>query len=232
MLHTMESLLMLTSNRTVNVRRLISISAGIWLSLFATAGMAQSVFGVDRIDCPTTNSDERKDYRLRDTTRILRFKSKDTHENHVAPAMQLMREGIYSERVIGDLNFTLVRWPNHYPALQTLIKYEDAGGRTTNYLSVSCYFQRAAWYVPDDANIYVLNGVYLHRKGDYEGAKSSWKAAVSIDGESAEAHYNLGLLYVRLEDYSSAVKHAQLAYELGYPLPGLKEKLERSGHWE
>lgn len=223
---------MLTSNRTVHLRCLISISAGIWLSLIATAGMAQSVFGVDNFDCPPTNSDERKDYRLRDTTRVLRFKAKDTYENHLEPAMQLMQEGIYSEAVIADLNFLLVRWPNHYPALQTLIKYEAGGGRTTKYLSVSCYFQRATWFVPDDANIFVLNGVYRHRKGDYEGAERSWKVAVSIDGESAEAHYNLGLLYVRLEDYSSAVEHAQLAYELGYPLPGLKAKLVRNGHWE
>ncbi len=97
---------------------------------------------------------------------------------------------------------------------------------------VVCYFQRANRFVPDDANIYILYGVYRHKAGDYEEAEISWKYALSIDNNSAEAHYNLGLLNLKLEKFPSAVKHARLAYDLGYPLPGLKGKLIEQGHWE
>lgn len=46
-------------------------------------------------------------------------------------------------------------------------------------------------------------------------------------GKSAELHYFLGLAYVDAGDAASARKHADQAYRLGYPLPGLKNKLDR-----
>jgi hypothetical protein len=45
------------------------------------------------------------------------------------------------------------------------------------------------------------------------------------------AHYNLGLEYLDQRRLDLANIHAQAAYALGYPLPGLKEKLVRAGQW-
>jgi tetratricopeptide (TPR) repeat protein len=53
-----------------------------------------------------------------------------------------------------------------------------------------------------------------------------------LGGASAEIHYNLGLICIELGDMPAAVEHAQRAYELNYPLPGLREKLRRLGHWQ
>lgn len=52
----------------------------------------------------------------------------------------------------------------------------------------------------------------------------------ATDGESAELHYFLGLLLVDLKDFESAQTHALRAYELGYPLPGLRKRLADAGY--
>ena len=49
--------------------------------------------------------------------------------------------------------------------------------------------------------------------------------------ESAEFHYNFGLLYIDLENYTEAREQAELAYAKGAPFPGLKNKLTRLGEW-
>lgn len=47
----------------------------------------------------------------------------------------------------------------------------------------------------------------------------------ATDFKSAEINYTLGLLYFDRHDYVSARECATRAYSLGYPLPGLKNKL-------
>ena len=49
---------------------------------------------------------------------------------------------------------------------------------------------------------------------------------------SSEAHYNIGLMYTEMEEYPLAREHAQKAYSLGFPLPGLRSKLQRAGQWD
>tara|TARA_R110002072_G_scaffold205257_2_gene363126 strand:- start:219 stop:956 length:738 start_codon:yes stop_codon:yes gene_type:complete len=54
----------------------------------------------------------------------------------------------------------------------------------------------------------------------------------ATEGSSMEIHYFLGLNYHNKGMYELSLQHARVAYDLGYPLPGLKNKLMRSGHWE
>jgi tetratricopeptide (TPR) repeat protein len=49
-------------------------------------------------------------------------------------------------------------------------------------------------------------------------------------GGSAEINYFLGLVLVDLKDYAAAREYARKAYTLGYPLPGLRDKLARAGY--
>jgi hypothetical protein len=46
---------------------------------------------------------------------------------------------------------------------------------------------------------------------------------------SAEVHYNFGLLYVATGELDLAVEHANRAYGLGFPLPGLRRMLANAG---
>ena len=39
-------------------------------------------------------------------------------------------------------------------------------------------------------------------------------------------------MYVKKKEYEKASAHAQKAYALGFPLPGLKNKLKAAGKWK
>jgi hypothetical protein len=41
----------------------------------------------------------------------------------------------------------------------------------------------------------------------------------------------MGLLFIKKKNYGEALKHAEKAYKLGHPLPGLKNKLIELGVW-
>ena len=57
-------------------------------------------------------------------------------------------------------------------------------------------------------------------------------AASRLAPEQATIQYNLGLMYVKKKEYEKASAHAQKAYALGFPLPGLKNKLKAAGKWK
>ena len=77
----------------------------------------------------------------------------------------------------------------------------------------------------------MIHGYYLNKIGKSQQALQEYQAAVQMMPESAEAHYNVALLYTDLGDFELARKHAHRAYELGFPLPGLRRKLQRKGQW-
>lgn len=210
----------------------VSMMLTTWLLVFATASEASSFLG-DEVPCPISDVSgvTKKDYRFREATDRLKAQYNDNWQHHMAPALELMKEGVYSSSVISDIDFTLQRWPNHYIALQALTDYTKGGGDADKFVPISCYFSRAFRFAPDDANIPILFGIHSHRERNYGAAEKSWLFALDIDGSSMEAHYNLGLLYHRLERYDEALAHALVAYDLGYPLPGLRNKLARIGHW-
>lgn len=58
------------------------------------------------------------------------------------------------------------------------------------------------------------------------------KGDVALKGESAEIQYNLGLVNLELGEINLALANARNAYDRGYPLPGLKKKLQDMGHWD
>jgi tetratricopeptide (TPR) repeat protein len=172
------------------------------------------------------------DYRLRDSTPQLQWAIADNKTNHMDVDVGRMRAGEYSERVMGGLDFTLTRWPNHLPALKALIEYNFAGGKPYTYLPAKCYFVRARQFTPDDVDVVLAEAYWTWKKGDREGAKTLYRQALDISPESAEAHYDLGLVHFELADYGEALKHAWAAYAAGYPLPGLKRKLQQAGKWQ
>jgi Flp pilus assembly protein TadD len=95
-----------------------------------------------------------------------------------------------------------------------------------------CYFERAARYAPDDANVPNALGILLHRADKPEEALASFQKAVELAPEAPEAHYNLGLSQFSLGRYDQAAASARRAYELGYGKQDLKIKLKRKGHWQ
>ena len=56
-------------------------------------------------------------------------------------------------------------------------------------------------------------------------------ADAATGGESAVIQYNLGLINLEMGNVTAAADNARKAYSMGYPLPGLKKKLQQAGHW-
>ena len=177
----------------------------------------------------STFSREAKDYRLRES---LRGRFNDNLVNHLAPAIDLLDQGIISRRVMSELDWTLERWPNHLLAFNALIRYSLAGGRIYEFQSAACYFARGRNAFPDDAGIVIAEAFYWWKTGEKELAKATYDEALQIAPGSPEAHYHLGLLHVELSEFDQALEHAHAAYAGGYPLPGLRNALARRGHWQ
>jgi tetratricopeptide (TPR) repeat protein len=134
----------------------------------------------------------------------------------------------------GDLDYTLRAIPNHHRALATLAKVavrtktlQVAGAR----YPVECYFERAARFRPDDGGVKAEYGNYLYAMGKTDKAFQMFKEAVELSPDNPTINYNLALTYFQKKDYDNSLLYAKKAYALGFPLPGLKNKLAAAGKW-
>ena len=143
------------------------------------------------------------------------------------------------EQVIGgNFDYTLYAFPNHPQALYAMglwqLKSRDKSVQDfqrmltgSNIRPAECYFLRALLFKPDDAQVRQVFGIFLHKAKALQRAEEQYLAALDLAPDSAEAHYNLGLLYVDMGKYDQAARESARAKELGYPLKGLQRKLER-----
>ncbi|HEV8331025.1 MAG TPA: hypothetical protein VGQ22_06375 [Steroidobacteraceae bacterium] len=93
------------------------------------------------------------------------------------------------------------------------------------------YLDRAIELQPEVLVAYNTKAMIYRRKGDLEHARETLEEAnKQSKGESAEVQYMLGLVCLEAKDYAAAQEHARVAYSLGHPLPGLRQKLAASGH--
>jgi tetratricopeptide (TPR) repeat protein len=153
---------------------------------------------------------------------------------HFSSEVYMLKRGVKLDDPLGDLDYTLRAFPNHHLALDAMARLHRkyhvehlADGR----YSLSCWFDRAARFKPTDGMIPLIFGTHLYYTGEYAESEEQLLRAVQLMPASPEANYNLGLLYVRLERYDDAQRYATKAYELGYPLPGLRNALVAAGEW-
>jgi tetratricopeptide (TPR) repeat protein len=135
----------------------------------------------------------------------------------------------------GGISYTLMMFPNHYRALASLAKLslrDKTLKPTHSRYSVECFFDRAIRYKPKDAAIRTIYGNYLVKAGQLDKAVEQLEYALSLQPENPAVNYNLGLIHVQKKKYEQARTYAKKAYELGFPLPGLKNKLMEAGKWE
>lgn len=153
---------------------------------------------------------------------------------HFTRAVETLTQG-NTGSVGGDISYTLEHFPNHHRALASMARLglrqksaQPHGARFT----VSCYFERAIAFAPHDVTARMVYGSYLLAIGQDATALEQLDAASRMAPEQATIQYNLGLMYVKKKDYEKASAHAQKAYALGFPLPGLKNKLKAAGKWK
>ena len=153
---------------------------------------------------------------------------------HFTRGVEMLRKG-QSSTLGGDLAYTLNAIPNHPRALRTTIEYFKRKGVEATMemrMGLQCWLDRAVAYRPDDPTVRILVADTLIRQGKREDAASQLKVAEQNADSSATVHYTLGLLYLDLKDYDRSVEHARKAYDLGAPLPGLKNMLAKAGKWQ
>lgn len=130
--------------------------------------------------------------------------------------------------VWNDIDYTLQHCPNHPEGLRVMSNLAIEHNRLD---LANKYFDAAVKFRPTDLSVRILYAIHLHKVGAYNKALDQYKAALAIDPNSVEAHYNLGLLYADMGKFEEAKVHAKQAYELGYPLPGLRNILTKAGYW-
>ena len=154
---------------------------------------------------------------------------------HFTPDVEQLKRGASSVSIGKDLNFVLLAIPNHYRALAALVNFrfktkkDPPSGAT---YSVDCYFDRAIRFRPDDGAVRAVFGVYLMRVGKTADAVTQLEMAAKLGENTSNLHYNIGLAYFELGDYDKALEHAKKAYEAGFTLPGLRDKLRKVGKWQ
>jgi tetratricopeptide (TPR) repeat protein len=155
----------------------------------------------------------------------------ETH--HFTQQVETLRGG--QEGYIGsDIDYTLRAFPNHPRALLAIMKLAAREGRDPpqhSRYSVTCWFMRAERFRPDDAMVKVLYGTFLAQQGKKSDALAKLDEAAKQEELSANAAYNMGLVYADLGRYDDALKAAWQAYGQGFPLGGLRDKLQRAGKW-
>lgn len=153
---------------------------------------------------------------------------------HFTPKVENLVGGNTSISPGGDMGYTLRVFPNHHRALMAAMKLAEKEKtdkpRELGY-SVACYFDRAERFKPDDAMVKTIHGIYLIRSGKPQAGKEKLEAALSLAGGNANIYYNLGLAYFDMKQFDKSLESAHQAYALGFPLPGLRDKLKRAGKW-
>lgn len=155
---------------------------------------------------------------------------------HFTPKVETLAGGESSASPAGDIDYTLLSFPNHHRALYALMRMKVTGHddwiREAKMPAPECYFQRAMHFAPDDHAIPLVFGVYLQQLGHPEKAIKYFKVAEKLGPTDPESAYNIGLYYFSKKDYKKSLEYAKKAYALNYPLPKLKNKLAKLGYWK
>jgi tetratricopeptide (TPR) repeat protein len=146
--------------------------------------------------------------------------------------------------IFGEFDYTLRAFPNHTGALNAIAALELKRIETNKLVQnqselirpfmtpPECYFQRAAVFQNTQPHIPLLYAIYLHRLKKYKEAAFYYEKSLSIDDNNPEAHYNFGLVLIKLDRYDEAREHALKAYAQGHQLTGLKLQLQEKGKWK
>jgi hypothetical protein len=153
---------------------------------------------------------------------------------HFTRRVETLVGGATGARPASDIAYILHRSPNHHRALVSLSKLSQR--LTTDQVkdmrySVTCYFDRAVRYQPEDTVSRLLFAQHLGATGRPELGRQHLAISANYAKDNPLTHYNIGLVAVELKDYARALEHAHIAYAMGVGTTGLRRQLESAGHW-
>ena len=153
--------------------------------------------------------------------------------SHFNAGVERLVKGQTAANPVADITYTLRRFPNHSRALWALSRASrhPQWKTATSFDDVVCYFERALRFRSKDPTVWMIYGMHLQQEGKYDDSAEKYARAEQLGLNSSEFHYNYGLLLADKGDFGTARMHAEKAYQMGYPLPGLRRKLAAAGHW-
>lgn len=152
---------------------------------------------------------------------------------HFTPEVASLIRG-KSGHIGGDLDYTLRAFPNHPRALIAMAQLGEREKTTKVFgaqYSVECYLHRASRFRNDDGTVKMIYANYLVKKGRSKEALKQLNDAVSLSDSNTSLDYNIALVYLDLKEYDKSLTYAHKAYQAGFPLPGLRDRLKRAGKW-
>lgn len=156
-------------------------------------------------------------------------------DRHFTPEIENLLKGNSSATPAGDLDYTLIAWPNHHRALLSAIKYQlnykakiSKDGPSN---SAECYLQRAIHFSPDDPVPYSLYGYLLRKINHQKEAVKYFEKAMELAPKNSKIAYSFSLLLIDLKLYDDALKYAKIAYQNKNAPNGLKHKLQKLEVW-
>jgi tetratricopeptide (TPR) repeat protein len=179
---------------------------------------------------PAAAVEANRDYYTARATREGTETLKNVEAFHLGVATDEMKARRF-DRAWSDLEFILRYFPNHPQALAMLAEVCDVKWKDPR-CDTDRWFQKAIDKNPQAFQTWVVYGIHLQYVNRIPAAIDSYKKAIELNPSSANAHYNLGLAYFDSQQFELANRQAQLAAVLGMSLPGLRDKLTRTGKWK
>ena len=162
-------------------------------------------------------------------------KKRDLVEHfHFTEQVEKLEKGQSTVSLGADITYTLRAFPNHPRALNSMSELglrQKRDRPTGSPYSVECWFERAIRFRPEDGHVRLVYGIALLKRAERTAAIEQLQKADKLLPRNANVHYNLGLAYFAMRDYDKALEHAKVAYNLGFPLPGLRDMLKRENKW-
>jgi len=158
---------------------------------------------------------------------------------HFTPQVEFLIRGETGNRVGPDLDYTLGRFPNHPRALVAVHKLYKRNSNTRAELlprPVECYFERAIRFAPNDPVMRMLYADFLIGEKRQPEALQQLETTKKLAAGALITHYNVGLIYLQMKDYTRALEQAHVVESLKEQqgMPGanfLRQELERAGQW-
>ena len=164
----------------------------------------------------------------------LAMKKNVVESHHFTPKVEQLQAGLSTATIGSDIDFVLRYFPNHVRALVSmtaLAKREKTDQPRGSRYRLDCWYDRAVRMAPTDMQVKVLYGHWLAKKGERALALEQLDQVTEESMDSGNMAYNLGLGYIEAGAYDKALAAAHVAYARGFPLPGLRSRLERAGKW-
>lgn len=153
---------------------------------------------------------------------------------HFTPEVEALLSGSTGKTPGPDIDYTLRAIPNNHRALIAMMRLGEKEKTPTplgSHYSISCWFERAIVFTPNDSIVRMIYSTYLFKNNREVDAINQLEVAKTHAGDNPFTHFNIGLHYFDFKQYDKALTEAHRAMALGLDKPELRDKLMAIGKW-